>query len=157
MVATKELFQEAMPMIDCFDYSWSIVSDPQKAEQIENSLSAIISSDPDLALDTIGIHKDYEEMENRVVFGGFQALMPALGWLLGSQFQSYITAIDHWIAFILLVLIGGKMILDVVKEKGENEEVCPEGSVRIDLREFFLLAIATSIDALAIGIGHENR
>ena len=44
------------------------------------------------------------------------------------------------------------MILDVVKEKGENEEVCPEGSVRIDLREFFLLAIATSIDALAIGI-----
>ena len=85
-------------------------------------------------------------------FGGFQALMPALGWLLGSQFQSYITAIDHWIAFILLVLIGGKKILDVVKEKGENEEVCPEGSVRIDLREFFLLAIATSIDALAIGI-----
>ena len=90
-------------------------------------------------------------------FGGFQALMPALGWLLGSQFQSYITAIDHWIAFIQLGLIGGKMILDVVKEKGENEEVCPEGSVRIDLREFFLLAIATSIDALAIGIGHENR
>ena len=87
-----------------------------------------------------------------VFFGGFQALMPALGWLLGSQFQSYITAIDHWIAFILLVLIGGKMILDVVKEKGENEEVCPEGSVRIDLREFFLLAIATSIDALAVGI-----
>ena len=78
MVATKELFQEAMPMIDCFDYSWSIVSDPQKAEQIENSLSAIISSNPDLALDTIGIHKDYEEMENRVVFGGFQAL----SWLV---------------------------------------------------------------------------
>ena len=78
MVATKELFQEAMPMIDCFDYSWSIVSDPQKAEQIENSLSAIISSDPDLALDTIGIHKDYKEMENRVVFGGFQAL----SWLV---------------------------------------------------------------------------
>ncbi len=78
MVATKELFQEAMPMIDCFDYSWSIVSDPQKAEQIENSLSAIISSNPDLDLDTIGIHKDYEEMENRVVFGGLQAL----SWLV---------------------------------------------------------------------------
>ena len=78
MVATEELFQEAMPMIDCFDYSWSIVSDPQKAEQIENSLSAIISSNPDLDLDTIGIHKDYEEMENRVVFGGFQAL----SWLV---------------------------------------------------------------------------
>ena len=78
MVATKELFEETMPMIDCFDYSWSIVSDPQKAEQIESSLSAIISSDPDLDLDTIGIHKDYEEMENRVVFGGLQAL----SWLV---------------------------------------------------------------------------
>ena len=51
---------------------------PKKAEQIENSLSAIISSNPDLALDTIGIHKDYEEMENRVVFGGLQAL----SWLV---------------------------------------------------------------------------
>lgn len=85
-------------------------------------------------------------------FGGFQALMPTLGWLLGSQFQSYITAIDHWIAFILLALIGGKMLLDVIKEKGENEEVCPDDSVRIDLKEFFLLAVATSIDALAVGI-----
>jgi len=85
-------------------------------------------------------------------FGGFQALMPTLGWLLGSQFQSYITAIDHWIAFILLALIGGKMILDVIKEKGENEEVCPDDSVRINLKEFFLLAVATSIDALAVGI-----
>ena len=85
-------------------------------------------------------------------FGGFQALMPTLGWFLGSQFQTYITAIDHWIAFILLTLIGGKMILDVIKEKGENEAVCPDDSVRIDLKEFFLLAVATSIDALAVGI-----
>ena len=85
-------------------------------------------------------------------FGGFQALMPTLGWFLGSQFQTYITAIDHWIAFILLTLIVGKMILDVIKEKGENEEVCPDDSVRIDLKEFFLLAVATSIDALAVGI-----
>ena len=85
-------------------------------------------------------------------FGGFQALMPTLGWFLGSQFQTYITAIDHWIAFILHTLIGGKMILDVIKEKGENEEVCPDDSVRIDLKEFFLLAVATSIDALAVGI-----
>ena len=71
MVATKELFQEAMPMIDCFDYSWSIVSDPQKAEQIENSLSAIISSNPDLALDTIGItclcHKSTEVIFSRFI------------------------------------------------------------------------------------------
>ena len=85
-------------------------------------------------------------------FGGFQALMPFVGWLLGSQFEKYITSIDHWIAFILLALIGGKMILDVIKERGENEEVCPDDSVRIDLKEFFLLAVATSIDALAVGI-----
>ena len=87
-----------------------------------------------------------------IFFGGFQALMPTIGWFLGSQFQQYITAIDHWIAFILLVLIGGKMILDVIKEKGENEEVCPDDSVRINLKEFFLLAVATSIDALAVGV-----
>ena len=90
-------------------------------------------------------------------FGGFQALMPTLGWFLGSQFQTYITAIDHWIAFILLTLIGGKMILDVIKEKGENEEVCPDDSVRIDLKEFFLLAVATSIDALAASHLHFCR
>lgn len=72
MVATKELFQEAMPKINCFDYSWSIVSDPKKAEQIENSLSAIISSNPDLDLDTIGIHKDYEEMETGSFLEGFR-------------------------------------------------------------------------------------
>ena len=74
-------------MIDCFDYSWSIVSDPQKAEQIENSLSAIISSNPDLALDTIGIHKDYEEMENRVVLEGFRhcpGWYSSLAWSISS-------------------------------------------------------------------------
>ena len=85
-------------------------------------------------------------------FGGFQALMPFIGWVLGSQFQKYITSIDHWIAFILLAAIGGKMILDVIKEKGEGEEVCPDASVKIDLKENFMLAVATSIDALAVGI-----
>lgn len=77
MVATKELFQEAMPMINCFDYSWSIVSDPQKAEQIENSLSAIISSDPDLALDTIGIHKDMRKWKTGLFLEGFRCCR---GW-----------------------------------------------------------------------------
>lgn len=85
-------------------------------------------------------------------FGGFQALMPSIGWFLGSRFQQYITAVDHWIAFILLAAIGGKMILDVIKEKGEGEEVCPDASVKIDLKENFMLAVATSIDALAVGI-----
>ena len=56
-------------------------------------------------------------------FGGFQALMPLVGWILGIQFQKYITSIDHWIAFILLGFIGGKMILEAVKEWNEEDIV----------------------------------
>ena len=56
-------------------------------------------------------------------FGGFQALMPFVGWLLGSQFQKYITSIDHWIAFILLGFIGGKMMIEAVREWNEEEVV----------------------------------
>ena len=56
-------------------------------------------------------------------FGGFQALMPFVGWLLGSQFEKYITSIDHWIAFILLGIIGGKMIVESVKPDKEDDEV----------------------------------
>ena len=91
-------------------------------------------------------------------FGGFQALMPLIGYLLGTQFKDYITAFDHWIAFVLLWLIGGKMILDVIKEMREQPSACPceqktssPGSA-LDLRELFLMALATSIDALAVGI-----
>ena len=84
-------------------------------------------------------------------FGGFQALMPFIGWLLGSQFQRYITSIDHWIAFILLGLIGGKMIVEAVK--GWNEEDVVEVEDKpIDHKNMLVLAIATSIDALAVGI-----
>ena len=82
-------------------------------------------------------------------FGGFQALMPLIGWLLGKQFEQYITSIDHWIAFFLLAVIGGKMAIEALK--GEEEEVCKEEK-RLDIKELFLLAIATSIDALAVGI-----
>ncbi len=82
-------------------------------------------------------------------FGGFQALMPLAGWLLGKQFEQYITAIDHWIAFVLLAFLGGKMVVEALKKEGE-EESCQEE--RLDLRELFLLAVATSIDALAVGI-----
>lgn len=83
-------------------------------------------------------------------FGGFQALMPIIGWSLGSQFESYITNIDHWIAFILLAFIGGKMLLEAVKpeEDVEIEQMDPP----LDIKEMFLLAVATSIDALAVGI-----
>ena len=56
-------------------------------------------------------------------FGGFQALMPFIGWALGTQFESYITSIDHWIAFVLLVFIGGKMIAEAVRPEDENVEI----------------------------------
>ena len=79
-------------------------------------------------------------------FGGFQALMPALGYLLGSQFKDSITAIDHWIAFILLGIIGGNMIREACS--GE----CDKENDSLDIKTMFLLAVATSIDALAVGI-----
>ena len=79
-------------------------------------------------------------------FGGFQALMPTLGYLLGSQFKDSITAIDHWIAFILLGIIGGNMIREACSGECEKE------NDSLDIKTMFLLAVATSIDALAVGI-----
>ena len=84
-------------------------------------------------------------------FGGFQALMPVLGWFLGSTFAEKIKAIDHWIAFILLSYIGIKMISDAIKEWKEETKV-EQMDPPLDIKELFLLAIATSIDALAVGI-----
>ena len=83
-------------------------------------------------------------------FGGFQALMPFIGWALGTQFESYITSIDHWIAFILLALIGGKMVIEATKT--EEEQEIKQMDPPLDMKEMLLLAIATSIDALAVGI-----
>ena len=80
-------------------------------------------------------------------FGGFQALMPFLGWLLGVQFQSFITSIDHWIAFVLLCFIGGSMIRESRSEEDEEEM---DASFRP--KEMLTMAVATSIDALAVGI-----
>ena len=84
-------------------------------------------------------------------FGGFQALMPFVGWLLGSQFQKYITSIDHWIAFILLGFIGGKMMIEAVREWNEDE-VVDVMDAPIDHKNMLVLAVATSIDALTVGI-----
>lgn len=84
-------------------------------------------------------------------FGGFQALMPFVGWLLGSQFQKYITSIDHWIAFILLGFIGGKMMIEAIREWNE-EEVVDVMDAPIDHKNMLVLAVATSIDALTVGI-----
>lgn len=83
-------------------------------------------------------------------FGVFQAVMPVIGYFLGVKFEKYITSVDHWIAFALLVFIGGKMVYEAVLSKEENEEEACEG--RINHKELLILAVATSIDALAVGI-----
>ena len=79
-------------------------------------------------------------------FGGFQALMPLFGFLLGVRFQEAITAYDHWIAFLLLAVIGGNM----VKESFSPEEESCDASV--SFQSMVVLAVATSIDALAVGV-----
>lgn len=89
------------------------------------------------------------------LFGVFQGLMPLVGWLLGVQFQHYIVSIDHWIAFVLLAFIGGKMLFDAFCKGSQDEGDACESDLtesRLDIKELFLLAIATSIDALAVGI-----
>lgn len=79
-------------------------------------------------------------------FGGFQVLMPTIGFFLGTQFKDQITSIDHWIAFVLLGLIG----INMVKEALSNDEEQADDSIAV--KEMFMLAVATSIDALAVGI-----
>lgn len=76
--------------------------------------------------------------------------MPLIGWVLGTQFARYITSVDHWIAFALLGYIGGKMIWDAFHEAPESETCASESP--LNLRELLMLAVATSIDALAVGI-----
>lgn len=79
-------------------------------------------------------------------FGGFQALMPTLGYILGSQFETYITSIDHWIAFILLSIIGGNMLKEALSKDDEP------ANASLAFKEMLVLALATSIDALAVGV-----
>ncbi|MGN1115077.1 MAG: manganese efflux pump MntP family protein [Candidatus Ornithomonoglobus sp.] len=79
-------------------------------------------------------------------FGGFQALMPTLGYFLGSAFAKYITSVDHWVAFVLLGIIGGNMIKEALS--GEDEKA----DASLGFKTMLLMAVATSIDALAVGI-----
>lgn len=79
-------------------------------------------------------------------FGVFQALMPSIGYLMGMAFADLITVVDHWIAFVLLALIGGNMIRESLSA---NDEECDPS---LSIASMFLLAVATSIDALAVGI-----
>lgn len=83
-------------------------------------------------------------------FGGFQALMPLVGWALGSQLADLITPIDHWIAFALLAFVGGKMLWDAFHEDDGGDGEAKDAT--LDLKELLMLAIATSIDALAVGV-----
>ena len=90
--------------------------------------------------------------------GGFQGLMPLAGWALGSQFMGLIAPVDHWVAFVLLAFIGGKMLWEALFEGDEKDgdadgcDCAREDTSHVDLREFLVLAVATSIDALAAGI-----
>ena len=84
-------------------------------------------------------------------FGGFQALMPFTGWMLGSQFAGRIQQYDHWVAFVLLVLIGGNMIREALSGEEDEAEDAATGA-GLDHKKLFLMAIATSIDALAVGV-----
>lgn len=79
-------------------------------------------------------------------FGGFQGLMPLVGWVLGSRFAAYITAVDHWIAFALLVILG----LNMLREAWKGEEEQADAS--LGWKIMLAMAVATSIDALAVGI-----
>ena len=83
-------------------------------------------------------------------FGGFQALMPLIGWFLGSQFAGYIQSFDHWVAFVLLALIGGNMVREALSPEEEGTS-CAVNS-KLDHKKLFMMAVATSIDALAIGV-----
>jgi len=82
-------------------------------------------------------------------FGFFQGLMPVIGFILGERFESYIMNYDHWVAFVLLSFIGGKMIIEAIKCDEEEESKDTE---RLNIKDLFVMAIATSIDALAVGI-----
>lgn len=85
-------------------------------------------------------------------FGGFQMIMPLIGWGAGSLFQKYITEFDHWIAFGLLLLLGGKMIYDGIFDKDEKKEGEEDKPLKLGLATLLVMAIATSIDALAVGV-----
>ena len=85
-------------------------------------------------------------------FGGFQALMPLIGYFLGEAFEKYIEQIDHWVAFVLLVLIGALMIKESFEKEEKKEEDKEDSSSPLAFKTMLTMAIATSIDALAVGI-----
>ncbi|GHV38828.1 putative manganese efflux pump MntP 2 [Spirochaetia bacterium] len=95
--------------------------------------------------------KPFYIIRGSLFFGGFQFIMPVIGWFLGKAFVVYIEAFDHWIAFALLAFIGGKMLFGALPRK--NREKAAEKSLDIqNIGNLSILALATSIDALAVGL-----
>jgi putative Mn2+ efflux pump MntP len=97
-----------------------------------------------IAIQNLRIH---HALRIALAFGLFQAIMPVIGWLAGLALQKYVTGIDHWVAFGLLTFIGGKMIYEATRM-----EEAEEASNPLNLYVLLVLAIATSVDALAVGI-----
>ena len=111
------------------------------------SLCQLYTSEAGQTINVLCLSVIKKAMTCGIWFGGFQALMPAIGYLLGSRFEQYITAVDHWIEFTLLGFIGVSMVMEACSKK--EEEQLDES---LDIKTMFLLAVATSIDALAVGI-----
>lgn len=121
-------------------------------------IAAIITTAFALAMDAFavsickGLATDKVKIKNMLVvglwFGGFQALMPLIGYLVGSAFASYIEAFDHWIAFGLLAIIG----INMLRESFSKEEECTDCSLAVSV--MLPMAVATSIDAMAVGVGY---
>ncbi|MBX0299200.1 manganese efflux pump MntP family protein [Cryobacterium sp. 1639] len=111
-----------------------------------------VSADAFAVALTKGVHMRTFTLRHAMVialtFGLFQAVMPLIGWMLGSQFARYITEFDHWVAFGLLLLVGGKMLWEAFSAHPDTERDFD----RLDIRTLLVLALATSIDALAVGI-----
>jgi putative Mn2+ efflux pump MntP len=120
-------------------------------------LSVGLAMDATAVSVTLGGQEDYKRHHRLFLtaflcglfFGGFQALMPALGWLLGSGARHFISGIDHWVAFALLSAIGLRMLYDALF----GREDAAERALPTSVRKFLLLAFATSIDAFAAGVG----
>lgn len=111
-----------------------------------------VSADAFAVALTKGLHMRRFNVRHALIiagtFGLFQAVMPLIGWVLGTQFAPYITSVDHWVAFGLLALVGGKMLWEAFSSHDDTEQDFD----RINTRQLLVLALATSIDALAIGI-----
>ena len=128
----------------------------QKIGEIKMKLFEIIAIGIGLAMDAFavsickGLSMKKIDWKKAIIialyFGVFQALMPVLGYFLGSTFSSFVQSVDHWIAFILLAIIGGNMIKDSTDDEVEKR------NDKVDVKTMLLLAIATSIDALAVGV-----